>query len=352
MPRTALLTGSPGPRQEAIAAELGARGWEVRRATFSGGALPDLAAAAAGAEVLVHTGVRTSRADNPAARAAAEAAAAAAAARATRAAGARRLILVSTAGVYGRPRHLPCVEGEMKRPRTAAERARWAAERAAWRAARDGAPLVVLRPTVIYGPGLRGGAVRVLSLVALLAQRRRRVPIPRRGPVAHLVHLEDVARAAAHLAEHRDDRDVVGRAFNVGDDAPLPLAEHLAAALGALGYQAGRFLPWSPRLAAALLWLVRHLPDRLLLEPANRRLEAAWHRQLGVAANAPALAPRLERQALHWMAADHYYDTSRLASLGFRALHPVTTEALPATVRALVDQGLLPAAAAPRLRGS
>jgi nucleoside-diphosphate-sugar epimerase len=182
--------------------------------------------------------------------------------------------------------------------------------------------------------------------MALLHRARRRVPILRRGPVAHLVHIVDIARAAAHLAEHPDDGDVVGRAFNVGDDAPLPLAEHLAAALGALGYRAGRYLPYSPRLTAALLWLARSIPDRLLFDPVNRRLAEAWRRYAAASGTSDALPPRLDRETLHWMTADHYYDVGRLAALGWRPRYPVSTEALPDTIRALVSEGLLPAAAA------
>ncbi|MBI5066661.1 MAG: NAD(P)-dependent oxidoreductase [Deltaproteobacteria bacterium] len=345
MPRTALLTGTPGAREQAVAAELGARGWEVRRLPFTGDAIPEVGQAAAGAEVVVHLGVRTSHERTAAERARAEAEAVSACARAARQAGAARFLLLSTASVYGRPRHLPCDEGELKRPRTPRERARWQAECAGWRALREGTPLVVLRPVVTYGPTLRGGAIRALSLIALLNQGRRRVPILRRGPVAHLVHLDDVARAVAFLAEHPRDAEVVGRAFNVGDEAPLPLGEHLAAAVSALGFRPGRILPTWPRLTRALLWLVRRLPDRLLFAPANRRLGGAWERLTAASGAAPALAPRLDREALHWMSGDHYYDTSRLAALGFRTLHPTSLEALPETVRSLVEQGLLPAVA-------
>lgn len=346
MPRIALITGSPGAREEAIGAELAARGWDVRRLAFRGGERPDLATAARGAEVVVHVGVRTPREQLAHWRAAAESEAARGVALAARDAGARRFVLCSTASVYGRPRHLPCGEGELKRPRTAAERARWGAEVAAWRAFREGAPLVVLRPVVTYGPGLRGGVIRGLSLLALVHRRRRTIPILRRGPVAHLVHIRDVARAVAHVAEHPSDRDLVGRAFNVGDDAPMPMAEHLAAALGALGYQAGRYLPFSPRLTAALLWLVRHLPDRLLFDPVNRRLGEAWGRYATALGASAALAPRVDREALHWMAADHYYDTSRLAALGWKPVYPVSTEGLRETVRELVRLRLLPPGAA------
>ena len=342
MPRVALVSGSPGARQGALARELERSGWLVRLAPFAGHERPDLVAAARGAEAMFHLGVRTGRDEPPSLRARQEAEAAYLAGRAARDAGVRRFVLVSTVSVYGRPRSLPCQEGDPKHPRTALERARWGAERAAWAAFRDGAPLTVLRPTLLYSPDLRGGAIRALSLLALVNQGRRLVPILRRGPVTHLCHLQDLARAAVHVAEHPEDGEVVGRAFNVGDDAPLPLAEHLAAALSAMGHAPGRVLPYSPRLTALLLWLVRRVPDGLLFHPVNRQLARAWTVVVGRSGGDPALAPRLDRESLHWMAADHYYDTRRLSALGWRPVHPVSTTALPETVEALLTNRLLP----------
>ncbi len=346
MARLALLAGSPGPVADAVAAALTASGFTVRRAPIGpDGRLP-LETDPRGAEAVVHLGVRTPPALDEGLRAEAERAAALAAADLARSAGARRLVHVSTVAVYGRPRNLPCREGELKSPRTAFERVRWRAEQASWSAFRSGAPLTVLRPAILYGPTLRGGPVRALSLVALFNQGRRRVPIIRRGPVAHLLHLDDLARAVAHVVLHPDDGAVLGRAFNVGDDAPLPLAEHLATALAALGYDTGRVLPAVPRLTGALLWLLRNVPDRALLDGLNRRLAAAWDRFTGRARLAPVAAPRVDREALHWMSADHYYETSRLASIGWRPLHPVSTTAVAATIRALVSSRVLPGAGA------
>ncbi len=349
MPRVALITGSPGGRQQALARQLTRSGWEARTAEFEGTQLPDLLAAAQGAEAIFHVGVRTQRALGTYVRADAEAAAAYAAGRAAIGVRARRFVLLSTTSVYGRPRNLPCQEGDLKAPRTAVERARWRAEQAAWLAFRQGAPLTVLRPALVYGPHLRAGAIRALSLIALFNQGRRRIPILRRGPVTHLVHIEDVARAAVHVAEHSDDAEVVGRAFNVADDAPLPLAEHLFAALSAMGYSAGRILPYSPRLTAFLLWLVRNVPDRVLVDPVNRWLTRAWGRLTSRTGASAALAPRVDRESLLWMAADHYYDTRRLSALGWRPSFPISTVALPDTIRALLESRLLPASSAPHM---
>ncbi len=343
MARVAALSGTPGAIFLAVEAELAARGWAVRRAAAGPDArLGGLSGAARGAEALLHLGVRTPRDLHEPQRAALEAAAAAEAGAAARAAGVRRFVHVSTVSVYGRPRNLPCEEGEVKQPRTPFERARWRAEQAAWRTFREGAPLTVLRPALVYGPTVRRGAVRALALVEIFNAGRRRVPIIRRGPVVHLAHVEDVASAAAFLAEHPDDGAVVGRAFNVADEAPLPLGELGAAALEALGHSPGRILPWSPRLWSALIWLVRHVPDRVLLEPLNRALARAWDRIARRRGVAPALVPRIDREVLLWMAADHYYDTRRLRELGWRPRHPLSIDAIPATVRGLASQHLLP----------
>ncbi len=343
MPRVAALSGTPGAVFLAVEAELAARGWTVRRAPAGPEArLSGLDEAARGAEALLHVGVRTPRDLHEPQRAALEAAAAAEAGAAARAARVRRFVHVSTVSVYGRPRNLPCDEGELKRPRTPFERARWRAEQAAWRAFRDGAPLSVLRPALVYGPTVRRGAVRALALVEIFNAGRRRVPIIRRGPVVHLAHVEDVASAAAFLAGYPDDDAVVGRAFNVADEAPLPLGELGAAALEALGHAPGRILPWSPRLWGALIWLLRHVPDRVLLEPLNRALSRAWGRIAQRRDVAPVLVPRIDREVLLWMAADHYYDTRRLRDLGWRPRHPLSIDAIPETVRGLATQHLLP----------
>jgi nucleoside-diphosphate-sugar epimerase len=321
-----------------VAAELGRSGWASLAVTVrADGILPP---APRRADAVIHLGLRTPGDLDEAHRIEVEAGAAAAAARLARQVGARRLVHLSSTAVYGRPRNLPCREGELKAPRTVSERIRWQAERASWQAFRHGAPLTVLRPALLYGPSLRGGPVRALALVALFNQRSTRVPIIRRGPVAHLCHLEDLARAAVLVASHPDDEAVVGRAFNVADEAPLPLAELLDAALSALGYQPGRVLPTWPRITASVLWLLRHVPDRVLLVPLNRRLVSGWRRF--ARDRSGTLVPRIDREALHWLSADHYYDTGRLAALGFRTRHPVATEVMPETIRSLVAARLLP----------
>jgi 2-alkyl-3-oxoalkanoate reductase len=85
------------------------------------------------------------------------------------------------------------------------------------------------------------------------------------------------------------------------------------------------------------------VPDRWIVEAVNARLAAAWERLAARTGARPDLAPRLDRSSLHWMAADHYYDTRRLAGLGWRPRYPISTSALPETIQALLAKRLLPA---------
>ena len=117
--RLVILTGSGGGVAAAVSAALAANGLVTRHAPFAADGRLRLELDPRGAEAVVHLGVRTPRELDEALRTDAERTAATAAADLARAAGARRLVHVSTVAVYGRPRNLPCREGELKQPRTA-----------------------------------------------------------------------------------------------------------------------------------------------------------------------------------------------------------------------------------------
>jgi len=113
--RVVILTGSGGGVASAISAALAARGLVTRHAPFAADGRLRLELDPRGAAAVVHLGLRTPRELEEPLRAEAEATAAAASAELARVAGARRLVHVSTVAVYGRPRNLPCREGELKR---------------------------------------------------------------------------------------------------------------------------------------------------------------------------------------------------------------------------------------------
>jgi len=250
-------------------------------------------------------------------------------------------LLLSSTSVYGRPRNLPCEEGEVKLPVDKQGEVRWTVEREAylWRRTR-GLKLVVLRPALTYGPRQRRGLAVVLAIAALAARAGRALWVPRRGPVVHTVHAQDVAQAAVLVAGEAGALD--GRAFNVADDVPLPLEELARAVLQAAGAREAGRLPYSPRPARIGLWFARHLPDWVLWAPLNRRIAKAWRAAFD--GQPPVAPPRLEADLLEQLSADRWYDTQRLRALGFSPRFPSAVDGLQQLALQSRTRGLLPAA--------
>ncbi|MFL5377921.1 MAG: NAD-dependent epimerase/dehydratase family protein [Myxococcales bacterium] len=250
------------------------------------------------------------------------------------------LLLLSSCSVYGRPRNLPCEEGEPKRPVDAHGQTRWAVEREAylWRRTR-GLRLIVLRPALTYGSGQRRGLAAALTVAALAARSGRPLWVPRRGPVVHTVHADDVARAA-FLVAGEDPASLDGKAFNVADDVPLPLEELARALLQAAGAEEAGRVPYSPAPARAFLWFLRRMPGWMFWAPLNRRLARAWIDAWG--GEPPGSPPALDPALLEQFTADRYYDTSRLRALGFVPQHPSAVEGLLRLAAESRSHGLLP----------
>lgn len=111
---------------------------------------------------------------------------------AARAAGAKRLIFVSSA--------LAAELDDGQAPARAGDYARgkWQAERLVLEAnGADGLLTTVLRPAPVYGPGMKGGIARMIRLI----HARRLPPLPKLDRGFSLVGVDDVCRAAILAAE-------------------------------------------------------------------------------------------------------------------------------------------------------
>lgn len=111
---------------------------------------------------------------------------------AARAAGARRLVLVSSALAaeldHG---HAPGRAGDYAR-------SKWEAERLVLEAnGPDGLLTTVLRPAPVYGPGMKGGIARMIRLI----HARRLPPLPKLDRGFSLAGVDDVCRAAILASE-------------------------------------------------------------------------------------------------------------------------------------------------------
>src|SRR3984957_2886078 len=176
-----LVTGAGGFIGAALCPALAARGHDVvaglRRATQApAGATPvvlgeigprtDWSAALRGGEAVIHLAQRA-HAGPDAAALAAEPEAVAALARGLAASSGRRLVLVSSVKAMGgaTPPGPPFCPADPPRPEDAYGRAKLASERAASAAARDtGIELAIVRPPLVYGPGVRANFAALMRL--------------------------------------------------------------------------------------------------------------------------------------------------------------------------------------------
>jgi nucleoside-diphosphate-sugar epimerase len=110
--------------------------------------------------------------------------------RAAAAASVRRVVLVSSVGVYGFPEELPVTERHPYAPRTAYAATKVEAELRARRVAREARiELVTVRPTIVYGRGDRGG---ILDKMASMIRAGVYRVVGTGDNVLHHAHVDDV----------------------------------------------------------------------------------------------------------------------------------------------------------------
>ncbi len=138
----------------------------------------------------------------------------------------KRIVYLSTVGVYGDHQGAWIDEDTAPRPVAGRSNARLAAE-GEWRApsARSGVALDILRLSGIYGPGRN-------ALAALKAGTARRIVKP--GQIFNRIHVTDIARAIMACI----DGGKPGATYNVTDDEPAPPQDVVAFAADLLGVPA------------------------------------------------------------------------------------------------------------------
>ncbi len=342
-----LITGAGGFLGSHLRQAFSAAGHDVRAVDLPGVADMDgacditddgqVAAAVQGCETVIHAAGIFDLAAPEALLQAVNADGAARVAEAAVAAGAKRLVLISSSSVYGRGAdQVP--ESSDKKPEHAYARTKWEGERRVSEIAQDrGLSLAVLRPTLLYGPGSRYG---LAPWAAIFAIRRLKgagaLPIAKGGPLGHMVHVQDVAEATVHVA----DSDEQG-AFNVSDHSPVPAGDLVRLIAQSVGAPvSGSPLPWSSmrvfRRAKPLLAGV--------IAKQNAKLAHLWQRTVADHELVPALSPRMDPDWIDFLSADHTYNSAALRATGFEFKHPDARVSLPATIDWYRENRWIPAA--------
>ena len=159
-------------------------------------------------------------------------------------AGVRRFVFLSSVKVHGDVASLPLTEKDAPRPVDAYGVSKVEAEQELRQVAQAaGMEWVILRPPVVYGPGVRG------NFPALVSAIRRRLPLPlgairNRRSIVYLGNLVDVVeRCVAHPA-------AANQLFLVSDHEALSTPELVRRLARALGLEA----PYLPPLP---VWMLR-----------------------------------------------------------------------------------------------
>ena len=185
------------------------------------------------------------------------------------AAGVRRLVQVSSVGVYGHVAHPPAAEDAPLNPGNDYERTKAAGEAAAQRAAgRTGLDLIIVRPSWVYGIGCPRTAKLIRSL-----RKRQFFFIGRGDNLRHPLYIDDL-NAALELTALAG-RQASGRTFNIAGPRWMTVAQMVGEFAQAL-----RVPPpvvHAPRsLGIAVGWTAERLSALLGTEPPLSRRTLAF----------------------------------------------------------------------------
>lgn len=142
--------------------------------------------------------------------------------------GVKRFVFVSTIKVLGEGKSEPYRDTDLAVPADVYAISKWEAEQALWQiAAETGMEVVVLRPPLVYGPGVKGNFLRLIQAI----DQRRPLPLGGIQNQRSLIYLGNLVDVIRQCLTHPK---AAGKAFLVsdGDDVSTPeLVRRIAAAL-------------------------------------------------------------------------------------------------------------------------
>ncbi|MCK9201478.1 MAG: SDR family oxidoreductase [Gallionella sp.] len=192
-------------------------------------------------------------------------------------AGVMRLVYVSSIKVNGEETvgQQSYTEQDAPSPQDPYGVSKWEAEQALQRVAQEtGLEVVIVRPPLVYGPGVKG------NFISLLAAVSKGVPLPLAGAdnARSLVYVGNLVDALIACATHPA---AAGQTYLVSDGAPVSTAALVEKIAGALGCRSRSFYfpPVLMRAAAALLGRsaqVDRLFGSLRINDEKIRRELGW----------------------------------------------------------------------------
>lgn len=193
-------------------------------------------------------------------------------------AGVRRFVYISSVKVYGEGRATPYTEADPPAPRDAYARSKWEAEEGLKAIARTTEmEVVIVRPPLVYGPGVKGNFARMVHWV------RRGWPLPF-GAVDNrrsLIALENLIDFIVLCIDQARSPNAANEVFLIADAKAVSTPELLHKIAGAYGVHA-RLIRVSPswlRFGAKLLGrtdLAVRLLDSFCIDSTKAHIRLGW----------------------------------------------------------------------------
>ena len=195
----------------------------------------------------------------------------------------------------------------------------------------------ILRPALVYGPHTESMSAGLVTLPPILRNFTRYLPGFTGGTRTNWCHVEDAAAAVMAVLGHPR---AYGQIFNVADDTPLGIGEALTAITEAYGLNVGPLVRFP---SSAVLFALSPIVDRETLVATLRgALRQLWK---GIARRndlQTPLRPKVDRNALFYVAEDTVLDASRLRRLGWSPKYRSFQEGIVATIRWYQTHGWAP----------
>ncbi|TCR91208.1 SDR family oxidoreductase [Rhizobium sp. BK376] len=176
------------------------------------------------------------------------------------ASGAKRFVFVSSIKVNGEAteKGRPFTASDVPRPEDPYGQSKWEAEQALFTLGQaTGLEIVVIRPPLVYGPGVKANFASMMKWV------RRGIPLPL-GRVANKRSLVFVRNLVDFILLSADHPQASGHVFLVSDGADLSIADLLRRLAGAMGVK--------PRLLPVPTAILQHAASLLGRSAASQRL--------------------------------------------------------------------------------
>jgi len=190
-------------------------------------------------------------------------------------AGVKRFVFISTIKVNGEGRDAPYCESDMPAPEDAYAMSKWEAEQGLQRIAQEtGLGIVILRPPLVYGPGVKANFLRLMQML------QKGWPLPL-GAICNrrsLLYLGNFVGAIRLCVEHPS---AAGQTFLLDDGQPVSTPELIRAVAQAMGRSA-RLLAVPVKvlgLVGALLGkraAVARLTGSLFVDSTSMRTRLGW----------------------------------------------------------------------------